>query len=273
MQDKGLKDLLVKTAVSAGLEILSVYDLEKISVEYKDDDSPLTLADKKAHDCIVAALIDTGIPIISEEGELVDYEVRKKWNRFWLIDPLDGTKEFINRNGEFTVNIALIEEGRPTIGVIYVPVKGELYYGSPEDSFKLNAVFSLQDIPMARSTPLKAKSRGRQIEILVSRSHFSDISQKVIERIKKDKEVESISLVSMGSSLKMCMVAEGKADIYPRYTPTMEWDVAAGQAICQSVGLVVFDLETKENLQYNKPNLVNPFFVVSNDEKFFEKLV
>ncbi len=258
--------LAIEGAIAGGIEILKIYDGPKIKVEQKEDNSPLTLADKAANDVIATFLDKTSYPIISEENKQIDFEVRKNWESCWIVDPLDGTKEFIKKNGEFTVNIALCEKGRPIFGVIYVPVTRELYYADVlnKQAYKttlsqeheiVKDLFSSNDLinPSQPSTDI--------IRVVGSRSHMNQNTLDYIASIEKD--YQEVEIVSKGSSLKFCLVAEGKADVYPRFAPTMEWDTAAGQAICNAVGLTVISQDTKQELNYNKENLLNPFFLVS----------
>lgn len=259
-----LLKIAVLAAWKAGKEIMKVYESD-FSFQSKDDKSPLTDADLKSHAAIKDALESTGYPILSEEGKIIDFEVRKKWEIFWLIDPLDGTKEFIKRNGEFTVNIALIKSGKPVLGVIYVPVTQKMYYGYEGiGSFCFEAKDDLSEnvddvIKSAQKIPISDDLRSTYT-IVSSRTHTSPETEVFIN--KKEEKYGNISLVNAGSSLKLCLVAEGKADIYPRLAPTMEWDTAAGHAIVTCAGGRVYNFETNEELTYNKQNLLNPFFVV-----------
>tara|TARA_R110000823_G_scaffold315579_1_gene448274 strand:- start:49852 stop:50640 length:789 start_codon:yes stop_codon:yes gene_type:complete len=251
----------IKAALSAGTEILKIYDTN-FDVEHKNDDSPLTQADKNANEVINEYLKPTQIPIISEENRQLDYSERKDWNRCWIVDPLDGTKEFIKRNGEFTVNIALIENGNPLLGVIYVPVSKELYFTSSEGKTSKKIIISsekdsVEEI-LKNAKEIKP-SKASVVKIVGSRSHLNEDTQNFIAKIAKQNEVE---IVSKGSSLKFCLVAEGLAQLYPRFAPTMEWDTAAGHAICNAVGISVIDQTTGKNMQYNKPNLLNNYFLV-----------
>jgi len=251
-------------ALDAGRAILKVY-ATPFDVEVKGDNSPLTMADKNASDVINGYLSKLAYPIISEETRNATYEERSHWNTCWIVDPLDGTKEFIKRNGEFTVNIALVEERNPLLGVIYVPVTKTLYYTSEDGKKAFKVVVASEDETIetifANASEIKpAASQESPIKIVGSRSHLNDDTAKFISEVEKNNDVE---IVSKGSSLKFCLVAEGEAHIYPRYAPTMEWDTAAGQAICQAVGLTVMDTTTKKPLRYNKENLLNPYFIVS----------
>ena len=217
----------------------------------------MTLADKRGHLKIMSYLENTPYPVLSEEGKHLCYDKRKEWNRFWLVDPLDGTKEFIKRNGEFTVNIALIENCFPIMGVIYVPVKDTLYVGSEEGAFKYEAYIAGN----SRKEILPLTKGNRPYTVVGSRSHMSAETELFLE--EKKKEHGSFEVLAVGSSLKLCMVAEGKADAYPRYAPTMEWDTGAGHAIALTAGFNVTKYNTTEPLTYNKEDLLNPWFLVS----------
>lgn len=255
--DRLLK-IATDAALEAGREIMRIYDdpSQDFGIERKADNSPLTLADKAAHRCITTCLSETNIPILSEEGAHLPYEERKEWRRLWIVDPLDGTKEFIKRNGEFTVNIALVEDGVPVFGVIYLPVKREFYAGVVGyAAYKCSGddVLHMRTLPFPQAEP-------RPFTIAASRSHLSPDTEYYIKLMRKEHGL--IDVVSRGSSLKMCMVAEGSADVYPRFAPTMEWDTAAGDAICRAAGHKVVDAKTGEPLTYNKPDLHNPWFIV-----------
>jgi len=271
--------LAIGAAIQAGEAVLKVYDTD-FSVEHKSDSSPLTLADRESHRILEKSLKTTGIPILSEEGRHLPYEERKAWKTFWLLDPLDGTKEFVKRNGEFTVNIALVTDGKPVMGVIYVPVVDDLYFGTIESgAYKvttaaarllspyLNAATTLLQMPEQLSSAERLPSplySPERFTVVGSRSHSTPEVNKIVEELKnKHGEVE---LISAGSSLKICMVAEGRAQLYPRTGPTMEWDTAAGQAIAEAAGaeMVVFD--TGAPMRYNKENLLNPWFIVKSGQ-------
>jgi len=256
-----LLDRAVSAALRAGAVIMQHYDTS-ISVMAKSDKSPVTVADLAAHDSILAYLADTGFPAISEEGGNHSYDERKNWRKYWLIDPLDGTKEFIHRNGEFTVNIALVEDGVPVLGVVYAPATGELYAGCKElgawyipnaDAVAAGPVdftdFQIQEV----------ESSSPQVHtIAVSRSH---LDQETINYIEKRKlELGDVRTIAAGSSMKFCLVASGKADEYPRFGPTYEWDTAAGHAVLLALGKGVFSFPDGTSFVYNKPNLLNgPF--------------
>lgn len=264
LENKNLK-IAIKASLDAGKVIMEVYDTA-FNFEIKEDKSPLTEADKKANKVINSYLNTTPIPIISEENKQTDYSVRKKWSTCWIVDPVDGTKEFIKRNGEFTVNIALVEQGKPKLGVIYVPVTKRLYFSDVKNKVAYFSDLSSHDSQiedvLSSAKPLRTKMCSNIVEVVGSRSHMNKDTLDFIESIKSSGK--KVSVVSKGSSLKFCLVAEGKADIYPRFAPTMEWDTAAGQAICNAVGLEVISEATKEPLLYNKESLLNPWFVVSN---------
>ena len=230
---------------------MEIYDGDH-GVEYKDDKSPLTAADKAAHDVIVAGLreLTPDIPVLSEEGKDIPYGQRKSWQRFWLVDPLDGTKEFIKRNGEFTVNIALIEVQQPVFGVVYVPVQDALYWGGKgQGAFKQEG----KGEPVAIRVRQPDSAKG--LTVVMSRSHPSPELEDYLKTIKV------ADALSVGSSLKLCAVAEGRADLYPRLGPTMEWDTAAGQAVVEGAGGTVMTPDSL-SLVYNKANLLNPYFIV-----------
>ncbi len=256
--------IAIKAALLAGKAIMEVYDTE-FEVEQKNDNSPLTEADKRANEIINAFLLPTGIPIISEENKQLDFSERTKWSSCWVVDPVDGTKEFVKRNGEFTVNIALVEAGNPILGVIYVPASKVLYYSDVKNEYAYKTILNshaetIEGIQAMREI-LVPRNNSEDIIVVGSRSHMNEETINYISQIKRDgKEVD---VVSKGSSLKFCLVAEGAADVYPRFAPTMEWDTAAGQAICNAVGIKVISKETNRPLLYNKENLLNPFFLVS----------
>ena len=256
----------IRASIKGGLVIMDIYDSD-FSVFRKEDNTPLTLADKNCNNIIEQMLEKTGIPILSEEGRGVSYQERKNWEYFWLIDPLDGTKEFVKRNGEFTVNIALIYKDYPVIGVIYVPAKKDLYFALEElGSFKIN-LLDIQDdytfISLSQlisfSVKLPLKNTRQIFTIVGSRSHMSLETKEVFKEMKKKHG--KIEVIEVGSSLKICMVAEGRADLYVRYAPTMEWDTAAGDAILRYAGFNLIAFKTSKSLVYNKEKLVNPWFL------------
>lgn len=257
-------NIILKASIQAGKEILKIYERD-FNIETKADESPLTEADLASNEVINSFLKETGIPIISEENKQADYSERKDWKKCWILDPLDGTKEFIKRNGEFTVNIALVEEGRPVLGVIYVPVTKELYYGDVRQGkawkIKVEVGANVDQLLIEENEIFPSNKQGKDIiRVVGSRSHMNDDTMTYVEGLKN--EYETVEIVSKGSSLKFCLVAEGKADVYPRFAPTMEWDTAAGQAICEAVGLRVIDKGTNAPMVYNRENLLNNYFLV-----------
>jgi 3'(2'), 5'-bisphosphate nucleotidase len=253
-----LTDIAIKAAIKAGKEILDVYYNFEFGVEYKFDNSPLTIADKRAHNVIADILNETEIPVLSEEGKSISYDERKTWNLFWLVDPLDGTKEFIKRNDEFTVNIALIEGISPIAGVVYVPVSRELFWGNSSGSFK--AITENENEPLKNIQQLPSILIKENFVVAGSKSHMNPETEKYIQSV--DTKGKPVVMKSKGSALKICMVAEGVADIYPRLAPTMEWDTAAGHAIAKFAGKEIVQFENNKPLVYNKENLLNPWFVV-----------
>ncbi len=245
---------VIHAVKDAGREILRVYNSDDFGVEIKGDNSPLTKADKAAHDVLVKSLATLGLgPVLSEEDVEIPWSERKTWERYWLVDPLDGTKEFIKRNGEFTVNVALIEHGAPVLGVVYAPVTDLLYYGRKgEGAYRKDGHFDAEKI-----VPSPLPGKGESWRIVGSRSHSSADFDAFMAGFP------NAGLVSIGSSLKLCMVAEGSADLYPRLIPTSEWDTAAAQAVVEAAGGQVLHWETLEPLRYNtKDELLNPYFVV-----------
>lgn len=247
-----LLDLAIRAAQSASAEILNVYNANDFQVELKGDQSPLTRADKQAHEAIAAELATSGYPVLSEEGRFIPYAERAAWEFFWMVDPLDGTKEFIKRNDEFTVNIALIHRGKPVLGVVAVPVTGDIYFASAGAGATLRR--KGQDISLTRRAPLNLAAHG--LRVVASRSHMSAATEQFISKLN------NATLVSAGSSLKFMLLAEGKADLYPRFGPTMEWDTAAAHVIVNEVGMKVLRDNDDVELVYNKENLLNPDFLV-----------
>ena len=260
MLDKINLDDIKDIAFEAGRVIMEIYKKD-FSIEYKEDNSPLTKADLASNSIIVKRLkalnskfkiqnlTFNDIPILSEEGKNIPYSERKEWEYYWCIDPIDGTKEFIKKNGEFTVNIALIYRDTPVLGVVYAPVLEDIYVAKRGEGAYKNA----QKLPLKINSTPKVK-----LKVVASKSHLSKETQEFIDSLKT-KEIEQ---VSKGSSLKLCMVAEGEADIYPRLAPTMEWDTAAAHAIVLEAGKKVAQFETKKPVVYNKENLLNPWFIV-----------
>ena len=261
-------------AIEAGEAIQKIYHTG-FHVEYKEDHSTLTLADKTAHDIIVRHLLGSGIPILSEEGKTIPFQERKTWKSLWIVDPLDGTKEFVKRNGEFTVNIALVKEGTPIMGVVYAPDRDLLYFAMQDlGAYKIadpeiirkyrygieTGHTTLNDILKgARKLPLLDQKK-RPYTIVGSRSHATpDLENFVAD---KRKAFGDVDFIPAGSSLKICLVAEGQAHIYPRLAPTMEWDTAAGHAVAIYSGARIYENESGDTLMYNKENLLNPWFIV-----------
>jgi 3'(2'), 5'-bisphosphate nucleotidase len=260
----------LQTAFRAGKAILEVYS-QPFDIEFKSDNSPLTIADKKAHSIISEGLSGTALPLLSEEGAQINYEIRKNWDHFWLIDPLDGTKEFIKKNGDFTVNIALISHQQPAFGVVYAPVPGFIYWGSKSGSYRLNISLLKGNEPedyqkiltLAEKLPCIVRPEG--FIVLGSRSHLNNETESYIKGLQAIHT--DLSFVSRGSSLKFCTLAEGGADVYPRFGPTMEWDTAAGQAVAIFAGCTVKQAENGLPVAYNKPSLLNPFFIAECKKK------
>jgi 3'(2'), 5'-bisphosphate nucleotidase len=251
MDLKALVEPVVTMAREAGDAILEVYATD-FDVQNKADESPLTQADLASHRCIVAGLkaLTPDVPIISEEEGLPDFETRSSWSTYWLIDPLDGTKEFINRNGEFTVNIALISNHRPVLGVVYVPVQNKTYIGCE------GLGSELRDENGSAQAIHVASNSASPVRVVGSRSHRGASLDAYLEKLGEH------DMVPMGSSLKFCVIAEGGADVYPRLGPTSEWDTAAAQAVVEQAGGAVLELDGKP-LSYNKKeDILNPHFVV-----------
>jgi 3'(2'), 5'-bisphosphate nucleotidase len=242
----------IQAAEEASKIILEVYGTDDFQQEAKGDNSPLTIADRKAHAVISVILEATNLPVLSEEGKDIPYEERKSWEYFWMVDPLDGTKEFIKRNGEFTVNIALIHNGVPILGVVAVPVTGEIFYALQGKGAHVKRGGKTEMLSKRKTWDQNQKG----LRVVASRSHMNDETQQFIN------DLDEPTLVSKGSSLKFMLLAEGKADIYPRYAPTMEWDTAAAHAIVNETGLKVLEYGTDREIRYNKENLLNPFFLV-----------
>lgn len=265
---KKIYTIALNASIDAGKEILKIYeDADDFEIKSKQDNSPLTVADQASNAVINRYLKETDYPLISEENKQIDYDSRKNWDMCWIVDPLDGTKEFIKKNGEFTVNIALCEKGRPIFGVIYVPVSRELYYADVTDKKAYKTVLDKDHNVMnglwnAEDQIQPSQLTSKSLRVVGSRSHMNQDTLDYIESV--ENSYDEVEIVSKGSSLKFCMVAEGMADVYPRFAPTMEWDTAAGQAICMAVGLKVVSKETDDLLLYNKENLLNPYFIVQH---------
>jgi len=244
----------LKAAHEASAAILKIYHSGIWEEELKEDKSPLTLADKKAHQVIMESLKSTGIPILSEEGKSIPFETRKNWEYFWLVDPLDGTKEFLKRNGEFTVNIALVYNNKPIWGVVVAPALNKTWYADENGKVFLEMENGEKEELKPRSLPLDLKAKG--VKVVASRSHIDDKTEAFLKNLNEPE------IVSMGSSLKFMMIAEQKADVYPRFAPTSEWDTAASHAILNTLGYKVLKEEKESELEYNKENILNPGFLV-----------
>lgn len=249
-------EIAKKAAIEAGKQIMSIYASDDFDISLKGDNSPLTQADKKGHEVIMSFLEQTDYPILSEEGTEVLYDERSQWQRYWIVDPLDGTKEFINRNGEFTVNIALIENGIPVLGVVYVPVLEKLYYGQQGKGASLrHKDQEIALVPKAISEDLSTLIKKENLTIVASRSHLNKETQDFID------DLINPSTLNMGSSLKFLVLAEKHADIYPRFAPTMEWDTAAAHGVLLALNYQVYKYPELTPLEYNKENLLNPNFI------------
>ena len=249
---QGLLDTAIKGAIEAGNAIMAVYQSDSIDYEKKSDLSPLTLADKRSHEIILEKLKETGINVLSEESDEISYDQRKDWGSYWLVDPLDGTKEFIKKNGEFTVNIALIENNIPSLGVVYCPVTDILFWNDEERKVYKKENNKVVEIRKRVSV----NDNDKNLRVVVSRSHINDETNNYIKKLNEPK------LISCGSSLKFLYIADNKADIYPRFGPTMEWDTAAAHSILSALSIQVINLDTGRELSYNKENLLNPYFII-----------
>ncbi len=263
MNDEFL-ELIIDAALDAGKAILRVYNRDDFNVSLKDDSSPLTDADVNSHNVIMKVLEQTGIPVLSEEGAEIKYEQRKDWSKLWIVDPLDGTKEFVKRGGDFTVNIALVENNYTTMGVVFAPWLGQLFWGSSDGAYfcELSKGWEKKQNPMPLSNVEKLPfALPEKFTVVASKSHFSEETKAFIDNV--EAKVGKVEFSSVGSSLKMCLVAAGKAHLYPRIGPTMEWDTAAGQAVVEAAGGELIDLGTKERMKYNREKLLNNHFLVS----------
>ncbi len=252
---------VVEIAVAAGDEILQIYHNEDFDVEVKGDGSPLTVADRRAHLLIEAALgqLTPEIPVLSEESAAMVFELRRDWDRFWLVDPLDGTKEFVKRNGEFTVNIALIDKAKPVMGVVHTPVKNISHYAE-------KGIGAFKSSPDHPTRPISVRQiNPERVVMVASRSHAGEAVETY--RTNLSRQVGAVEIASMGSSLKLCLVAEGSADIYPRLGPTSEWDTAAAHCVLETAGGSVIRLDGS-TLIYNKENILNPWFLACGDPEF-----
>ncbi len=292
---------VLQLILEAGAAVADIYQ-KTYNVTYKGDASPLTDADLASHRVLVSGLPAVSrqpYPILSEEGRDIPYAERKEWPAFWMIDPLDGTKEFIKRNGEFTINIALIVNGTPYAGFVYAPVPDVLYWGinrhvdgnidgkddGKDDgkvdgkvdgngsAYRLDGASNYrrtrtisEGIPISGPRRVYGQASGQPLRIVASRSHLTPETEAFIERV--ESEAGAVEIASSGSSLKLCQVAEGASDLYPRFAPTMEWDTAAADAVCRAAGCYVLSVEDRLPLRYNKQNLLNPWFLVGKDVNY-----
>ena len=248
---------LIKIIYEAGSNVMKIYRSSDFEISYKHDTSPLTLADKVSNDIICNSLNELypQIPILSEEGIETPFSERKKWESLWLVDPIDGTKEFIKKNGEFTLNIALIKKNKPVLGLVYAPCIDKLWYGNEQGSY---LIFNGKKSKIH----VNRKNNNNEIDIVSSRSHSSPLIEKFLSQFK------NYNIVNMGSSIKICLIADGGADIYPRLAPTMEWDTAAAHAILKYAGGTLTDLNTNKEMIYNRKNLKNSNFVANSSLVF-----
>jgi len=251
--------LAIDAAIQAGKKIIEIYNSDDFNLEYKLDDSPLTVADTASNKIIENILEASNISILSEEGNILDFNNRKNLKHLWVVDPLDGTKEFIKKNNEFTVNISLIENSTPVIGVIYAPALNVLYFSERKLGAYKTLITALDEFDNSKAFRLPLVEKSNEYKVLTSRSHLDDNTLDYIDNLK----VNNLKVVSvpMGSSLKFCLLAEGLADCYPRFSPCMEWDTAAGQIICDEAGFKVVDLKTMKPIVYNRENLINNYFI------------
>ena len=250
--EQAIADLACKAAERASSAILNIYHSESFQMELKEDRSPLTAADRESHQILSEMLGTTGWPVLSEEGSDIPYAERKDWPIFWMIDPLDGTKEFLKKNGEFTVNIALMQNAEPVFGVVAIPVQQKIYFGPVKGH-----VYCLESDGTKRVLKPHASINlaARGLRVVASRSHMDERTTAMIAGL-----IEPV-LLSRGSSLKFLLLAEGEADVYPRFAPTMEWDTAAADAILRALQVSILEVDTEKPLRYNKEDLRNPFFM------------
>lgn len=267
MDYKELLKLAVDAAIKAGEEILKIYSTD-FYVETKSDNTPVTLADRASGECITKVLSTSGIPVISEEEEILDYSIRKTWSRVWIVDPLDGTKEYVKRNGEFAVNIALVENNRPVIGIIYAPVIKDIYFAYQNGgSYKITQHDMIVELTKKNlidhlfdfAKQLPSQKQPKTYTVVGSRSHLSREINAHVDKLRN--LYGEVDMISVGSSIKQCWVAEGKAHEYVRYGTTMEWDTAAGQCILEEAGCQLIDLQTNLPMVYNREDMRNNFFV------------
>jgi 3'(2'), 5'-bisphosphate nucleotidase len=262
MLDQIKIEAIIDIAIQAGIATMEIYQRD-FDVEYKADQSPLTQADLKANQIICEALskLHPTIPILSEENKTIEYSKRKDWDYFWCIDPIDGTKEFVKKNDEFTINIALIAKDSPVAGVVYAPALGELYYAKKGEGAFKQVLSAKCEVISQESLPIKVnKQQEQELCVVASKSHLSDETQEFIDNLALN--TQHLTLISKGSSLKLCMIATGEADIYPRLGPTMEWDTAAADAIVRESGKMTYQFDNDTPVVYNKEDLLNPWFIV-----------
>ena len=267
MDYKELLKLAIEAAFKAGEEILKIYSTD-FYVETKSDNTPVTLADRTSGECISKILAASNIPIISEEEEILDYTIRKTWPQVWIVDPLDGTKEYVKRNGEFAVNIALVENNKPVIGIIYAPVLKDIYFAYHNGgSYKITQHDMIRELTKKNlsehlfefAKKLPSQKLPKTYTVVGSRSH---LSRDINEHVDKLRNLYGdVDMISVGSSIKQCWVAEGKAHEYLRYGTTMEWDTAAGQCILEEAGCQLIDLETNRPMLYNREDMHNNYFI------------
>ncbi|MCJ8211046.1 3'(2'),5'-bisphosphate nucleotidase CysQ [Mucilaginibacter sp. RS28] len=256
MNTAALLAIARNAALKAGAAIMKIYEQGAAEVNLKADLSPVTAADIAAHHIILELLEPCGLPVISEEGDTCNYSSRQNYEWYWLVDPLDGTKEFIKRNGEFTVNIALIHKHTPVAGVIYAPALHQLYWGSKDTGvYKEEDDVRIELTGLAATHSFEELLQREGLNIVISRSHLSEETLQFINRFNQPK------LLSMGSSLKFMLLLENKADLYPKFGPCMEWDTAAAHAILNAAGRSIYQLNLQDELVYNKPDMTNPSFI------------
>lgn len=261
------KENIFEIIVRAGNEIIKVYQSNDFQVEMKSDQTPLTTADRKSNQVIVNGLKELfpQIPILSEESKKIPYQVRERWEYLWIVDPLDGTKEFIKKNGEFSINLALIKNNDPVFGIIDIPVLDVLYYAMKgKGAYKREGDGALFQLPFENTKKQIKKAVNTRIRMICSKSHYTEETKRYVDRISK--HYSDIEMISVGSAIKFVYLAENKADIYPRLAPTMEWDIAAGQMILEETGGKIVDYQRKKPLMYNKEDLKNPWFVAVNHQ-------
>lgn len=268
--------LLIRTVIHAGDLILDVRNSGVLDVHSKPDESPVTLADKKASEYIIRRLARTGLPVLSEEGRQVKWRERKEWSTFWLVDPLDGTRDFINQSGDFTVNIALVENRKAILGFIFAPISRYIYFSlGRHRAFRAmvphRPTKKFFDQILAHADRLPLPLQKHRFRVVASKSHFTEETQRYIEKLRN--KFPSLELVHRGSSLKFCIMAEGEADLYPRIGKTMEWDTAAGQAIAEAAGCVVVRFGDRKTMIYNKKSLENPCFVVGKSRQRLSEIL